>query len=38
MAFVYEVDQKVDRSASVAFNITLMNDDIIVGPFLNYTC
>lgn len=39
LAFVWGVDEsQVKESAGLKFNITLMNEDIVVGPYVNFTC
>jgi len=38
LAFVLSIDEGVKESASVKWNQTLMNADIVVGVYTNFTC
>lgn len=38
LAFVLSIDEGVKESASVKWNQTLMNADIVVGVYVNFTC
>ncbi|KAE8449046.1 hypothetical protein EG329_008634 [Mollisiaceae sp. DMI_Dod_QoI] len=38
LAFVWSIDESVKESSGLKFNITLMNSDIVVGPYVNFTC
>ena len=38
LGFIFETPQWLHRSAELKFNQTVMNEDIVTGVYVNFTC